>query len=61
MRVSVNGLNVSFPEIAIAVTISGEATNAYVFGFPSARFAKLRLNEWITVLTGFLSDPFRSH
>ncbi len=29
----------------IAATISGEATNACVFGFPSARFAKFLLKE----------------
>ena len=39
------GLKVKFPEIARAVTNSGEATNACVLGLPSARFAKLRLNE----------------
>ena len=29
----------------MAVTNSGEATNACVFGFPSALFAKFRLKE----------------
>ena len=33
------------PDNARAVTISGEPTKAYVFGFPSARFAKFLLNE----------------
>ena len=45
VNVSVNGLNPKSPAIAKAATISGEATNACVFGLPSALFEKLRLNE----------------
>ena len=33
------------PDNAIAVTSSGEPTNACVLGFPSALFAKFLLNE----------------
>ena len=33
---SVRGLKSNLPEIAMAATISGEATKAWVFGFPSA-------------------------
>ena len=39
------GLNASDPARAIAVTISGEATNACVLALPSLRLAKLRLKE----------------
>ena len=45
VRLSVRGLKSNLPDIATAATISGEATNACVFGFPSALFAKFRLNE----------------
>src|SRR5690606_34794272 len=41
------GLKVRSPAIARAVTISGEATKAWVFGLPSFRFAKFRLNDVI--------------
>jgi hypothetical protein len=47
--------------MAIAVTISGEATKACVFGFPSARFEKLRLNEWMIVFFSPFSAPGRDH
>ena len=42
---SVNGLKSNLPEIAIAATISGDATKACVFGFPSALLAKFLLKE----------------
>src|SRR5690606_16441762 len=61
IRVSVTGLNPKLPEIAIAATISGEVTKAYVFGLPSARFAKFLLNEWTMVFFSCLSAPARSH
>eukprot|EP00958_Prasinococcus_capsulatus_P028596 scaffold7020_cov430-Prasinococcus_capsulatus_cf.AAC.3 len=40
---SVSGLKVILPAIVMAVTISGDATKAWVAGFPSFRAAKLRL------------------
>ena len=42
---SVKGLKSNLPEIAIAATISGDATNAWVFGLPSALLAKFLLKE----------------
>ena len=45
VRKSVIGLKSNLPEIAIAATISGDATKACVFGFPSALLAKFLLNE----------------
>ena len=42
---SLRGLNVKSPEIAIAVTISGDATKAWVLGLPSALLEKFLLNE----------------
>ena len=45
VSVSVIGLNVKFPAMAMAVTNSGDPTKACVFGFPSARLAKFRLKE----------------
>jgi len=59
--VSVKGLNPKSPAIAIAATISGEATNACVFGFPSALLEKLRLKEWIIVFFSPFSAPALSH
>ena len=50
-----------FPEIAIAVTSSGEPTNAWVFGFPSALFAKFLLKEWTIVFFSSFSDPSLDH
>src|SRR5690606_36923826 len=38
-----------------------EVTKAKVFGLPSARFAKLRLNERTIVFFSCFSDPARSH
>src|SRR5664279_5150784 len=55
------GLNVSLPERIIAVTISGEATNPYVLGFPSVRFAKFLLKEWMIVFTFLLLASFLAH
>jgi hypothetical protein len=48
LRVSVRGLNRKSPANAIAVTISGEATKAWVAGLASLRPVKLRLYEVIT-------------
>ena len=42
---SFNGLKQRSPAIVNAIVSSGEATNAYVLGLPSARLAKLRLKE----------------
>ena len=36
-----SGLKSRLPERATAITISGEVTNAWVFGFPSALLAKV--------------------
>ena len=44
-KVSVSGLKHKSPAMAKAMAISGEATKACVFGLPSARLAKFRLNE----------------
>ena len=43
LSVSVSGLNKSEPAKAKAVTISGEATKAFVAGFPSLRLEKFLL------------------
>jgi len=45
ISVSVAGLKSKRPEMAIAATISGEATKAWVLGLPSARLLKFLLNE----------------
>eukprot|EP01139_Manchomonas_bermudensis_P016486 Amastigsp_a512855_9.p3 type:complete len:271 gc:universal Amastigsp_a512855_9:1834-1022(-) len=56
---SVMGLKVRSPAIAIAVTISGDATNECVSGLPSARPVKLRLNDvMIELATPFESERF---
>src|SRR5690606_38865319 len=55
------GLKSHLPEIANAATISGEVTQACVFGLPSARLEKLRLNECTIVLFSCLSAPSLSH
>ena len=55
------GLKSKSPAIAIAVTISGEATKACVFGFPSARFEKFLLNECTMVFFSSFSAPSLSH
>ena len=55
--VSVSGLKSRLPPSTMAVTISGEATNACVAGFASLRPVKLRLNE---VMIVFLSPFFMS-
>ncbi len=61
MRVSCSGSKSKRPEIATAATISGEATKAWVFGFPSLRLEKLRLKEWTILFFSFLSAPARAH
>ena len=61
VSVSVIGLKSNLPEIAIAATISGEPTNACVFGFPSARLAKFLLKEWTIVFFSCLLAPSLSH
>ena len=55
------GLKSSLPDIAIAATISGEATNACVFGFPSALLAKFLLKEWTMEFLSFFSAPSLFH
>ena len=45
ISVSFSGLKHKSPAMVSAMVSSGEATNAYVFGLPSARLAKLRLKE----------------
>ncbi len=47
--------------MASAVTTSGDATKAWVLGFPSARLLKLRLNEWIMVFFFCNSAPGLFH
>ena len=49
-NVSINGLKHKSPATVSAATTSGEPINVCVFGFPSARFAKLRLKEVIIEL-----------
>ena len=49
------------PAIAIAVTISGEPTNANVFGLPSARLAKFLLKLCTIVFFSAFSAPTRAH
>ncbi len=51
----------SLPEIAIAATISGDATKAWVLGFPSARLAKFLLKECTIVFFSFNSASFLAH
>jgi len=58
---SVFGLNPKSPEIAIAATISGEATKACVFGFPSALFAKFLLKECMIEFFSCLSATSLAH
>ncbi len=53
--VSTIGLKLIRPAMVRAVTISGDATNENVFGFPSFRFAKFLLNE---VIIEFFSSGF---
>ena len=55
------GLKSSLPEMATAATISGEATKACVFGFPSARLEKFLLKEWMMVFFSCLSAPDLAH
>ena len=45
VNVSFSGLKQRSPAMVKATVNSGEATNANVFGLPSARFAKLRLKD----------------
>jgi hypothetical protein len=60
--VSIIGLKSNLPEIAIAAVISGEATKAWVFGFPSARFAKFLLKECTILFFGaFLGSLYLAH
>ena len=47
--------------MAKAIAISGEATNAWVFGLPSARFAKFRLKEVTMELARVGSSVTRFH
>ena len=47
--------------MANATAISGEAMNACVFGLPSARLAKLRLNEVTIELARSGSSVTRFH
>ena len=61
ISVSVIGLKSSLPEMAIAATISGEATKAYVLGFPSALFEKFLLKECMMVFFSCLSASFLAH
>jgi len=51
---SVNGLKDKRPANTIAVTSSGEATNACVFGLASLRPVKLRLYEVMMEFLAFL-------
>ena len=44
-----------------AITSSGEATKACVFGLPSARFAKFRLNDVTIEFGRVLSGSCRAH
>jgi hypothetical protein len=59
--VSVSGLKAIVPAIAIAVTISGEATKAWVLDSPSFRFAKFLLNEVMIVFFRFGSSICLAH
>ena len=59
--VSVIGLKSNLPDKAIAITISGEETNAWVFGLPSFLFAKFLLNEWTIEFFFSLLAPSLSH
>ena len=61
IKVSVIGLKVRSPAMARAVTNSGLATNAKVFGLPSARFAKFLLKECTIVFLSCFSAPILSH
>ena len=61
VSVSVIGLNPRSPEMASAATISGEVTNAWVFGLPSFLFEKLRLKECTIVFFSCFSDPTLDH
>ena len=62
VNVSVIGLKSNLPAIAIAATISGEATKACVFGFPSARLAKFLLNECTILFFGaFFGSEYLAH
>ena len=61
INVSFIGLKSKRPEIATAATISGEATKAWVLGFPSARFEKFLLKEWIIEFFSCLSAPSLAH
>ncbi|GAL82321.1 hypothetical protein JCM19274_2098 [Algibacter lectus] len=48
--------------MAMAAVISGEATKACVFGFPSARLAKFRLNECTMLFFGaFFGSLYLAH
>ena len=58
---SVSGLKVRSPAIAKAVTISGLATNAWVFGFPSLRFAKFLLKLVMIEFLRFGSSVCLAH
>ena len=47
--------------MATAATISGEATKAWVFGFPSARLEKFLLKECMMAFFSCLSAPALAH
>ena len=55
------GLKSRFPDKATAITISGEVTNAWVFGLPSALLAKFLLKEWMIEFFLVLSSPSLFH
>ncbi len=61
IRESVNGLKVIFPEMAIAVTISGDEINASVNSLPSFLALKFLLNEVIMELGCFSVKSFLFH
>ena len=61
VMVSTLGSKSRRPDKAIAITVSGLVTKDSVFAEPSARFGKLRLNEF-TMLFGFaVLSAARSH
>ena len=60
-RVSVSGLKVKSPAMARAVTISGLATKAWVFGLPSLRLAKFRLKLVMMEFLRLGSSLWRAH
>ncbi len=62
VSVSVSGLKSNLPAIAIAATISGDATKACVFGLPSALLEKFLLNECMILFFGaFIGSLYLAH